>query len=235
MTLVPPYTLLVFTGAALSFLYWRRHAQGDRRLIGVYFGALAGAFFGAKVVFLLSEGWSAWHSPDPWSALLAGKTILGALLGGYAGVEIAKHVAGYRAPTGDLFAVVAPLGIALGRVGCLVHGCCLGVPCEPAWWTVRDSHGIPRWPAVPVEMAFNLLAAAVLLLGRQRRLYPGQLFHLYLMGYGLFRFGHEWLRATPRLASHFSPYQLAALAVFALGAVGFYLRSQRAGAASNSV
>jgi phosphatidylglycerol:prolipoprotein diacylglycerol transferase len=230
MTLIGPYTLLVLAGAALSFLYWQRHARRDRRLIGIYFGALAGAFFGAKVVFLLCEGWLAWRSPDRWPALLAGKTILGALLGGYAGVEFAKHVAGYRAPTGDLFAVVAPLGIAIGRVGCLVHGCCLGVQCEPAWWTERDLHGAARWPAVPVEIGFNVTAALALLLCRQRGLLCGQLFHVYLMAYGAFRFAHEWLRDTPRLTGNFSPYQLAALAVFALGALGFWHRRRLAGA-----
>ena len=58
--------------------------------------------------------------------------MLGALLGGYAGVEIAKKAIGYSAPTGDWFAIVAPVGIALGRVGCLRHGCCTGVVCSPA-------------------------------------------------------------------------------------------------------
>jgi hypothetical protein len=32
---------------------------------------------------------------------------------------------------------------------------------------------------------------------RQNRILSGQLFHLYLIGYGAFRFSHEFLRATP--------------------------------------
>lgn len=90
-----------------------------------------------------------------------GKTILGALLGGYAGVEVAKKLTGYTQATGDWFAVIAPVGIVLGRVGCLLHGCCLGKVCAPAWWTMADANGVARWPAVPVEIGFNVLALAV--------------------------------------------------------------------------
>lgn len=219
------YTGLLLAGVAFSFLYWRRQAAGDRRLIGVYLGALAGAFFGAKVVFVLCEGWTVWPTPERWAALAAGKTILGALLGGYAGVEIAKKACGYTRPTGDLFAVSAPIGIAIGRVGCLLHGCCAGVQCEPAWWALRDRAGIERWPAVPVEMAFNIAAACVFFALRRRRVWPGQLFHVYLIAYGTFRFLHEWVRATPRIGWGLSPYQLAALAVAALGAIGFWRRA----------
>src|SRR4051812_36661577 len=193
------YTGLLLAGVGFSFLYWRRQAAGDRRLIAVYFGALAGAFFGAKVVFLLCEGWAVWQTPERWAALAAGKTILGALLGGYAGVKIAKIASGYTRPTGDLFAVAAPIGIAIGRIGCLLHGCCAGGQCAPAWWTLRDHAGIDRWPAVPVELGFNVLAAAVFYVLRRMGLWPGQLFHVYLMAYGAFRFLHEWWRATPRI------------------------------------
>ena len=41
----------------------------------------------------------------------------------------------------------------------LLHGCCLGQICDhPAWWTLTDRAGAPRWPAVPFEIAFNLAA-----------------------------------------------------------------------------
>ena len=157
-------------------------------------------------------------------AWLSGKSILGALLGGYAGVEFAKKLTGYTRPTGDLFAVVAPLGIFLGRAGCLLHGCCPGVVCSPAWFTIAGADGKPRWPAVPAEMLFNAVALVAVLVLRAKKLLPGQHFHLYLMACGAFRFFHEFLRATPRIAGIFSGYQIAALAIFLLGAWGFWKR-----------
>ena len=44
------------------------------------------------------------------------------------------------------------------------------------------------------------------------------------MAYGLFRFAHEFVRATPQIAGPLSGYQIAALGVAALGLVGFVLR-----------
>jgi phosphatidylglycerol:prolipoprotein diacylglycerol transferase len=218
------YPLFLIAGIAVSLALWWRMARRNDRLLTIYIAALAGAFLGAKIVYLAAEGWMFWNDPHRWIIWATGKTILGALLGGYLGVEIAKKLIGYAHPTGDYFAVVAPLGILLGRVGCLLHGCCLGKECEPAWWTLRDQFGVDRWPAVPVEMAFNALALAAALLLREFRLLKGQHFHIYLMGYGLFRFFHEWMRATPRIAPGLSGYQLAALTVAALGAAGFVRR-----------
>jgi phosphatidylglycerol:prolipoprotein diacylglycerol transferase len=61
----------------------------------------------------------------------------------------------------------------------------------------------------------------------------GQLFHVYLIAYGLFRFGHEFLRATPRLGGGLTGYHWAALAVAALGAVGFIRRARSTISASS--
>jgi phosphatidylglycerol---prolipoprotein diacylglyceryl transferase len=221
-----PYSFLLVGGLILSFIFWRRMARRDPRLLAIYLSAVGGAFFGAKVVYLAAEGWMFWKHPDRWLIWATGKTILGALLGGYAGVELAKKVIGYTAPTGDWFALIAPGGIAMGRVGCLLHGCCPGQECPPAWWTIRDAKGITRWPAVPLELGFNLTAVAVFLVLQRCKRLPGQHFHLYLMGYGCFRFAHEWMRDTPRLAGEFSGYHLAALAVAGLGLVGFLQRQR---------
>jgi len=221
---ISPYTWLLFAGLVISFLFWRRRARQDKRLLFIYGAALVGAFFGAKLVYLFAEGWLHFGAPDMWPQLAAGKSILGALLGGYAFVELAKRYVGYRRATGDDFALIAPISIGLGRIGCLLHGCCLGVVCRPDWYAMRDAEGVSRWPAVPVELAFNAAAFVLFLFLRHRKFLPGQHFHLYLIGYGLFRFAHEFARATPRIMGLFSGYHFAALGVVLLGAVGFMHR-----------
>jgi phosphatidylglycerol:prolipoprotein diacylglycerol transferase len=133
---------------------------------------------------------------------------------------------GYQQVTGDWFALVAPVGIMFGRVGCWVHGCCQGVACQPAWYTVSDRTGQDRWPAVPLEIAFNLLALVAFLALRKTKRLPGQHFHLYLIGYGGFRFFHEFLREEPRLVIGLTGYQIASLAVLALGVIGFLSRKR---------
>jgi phosphatidylglycerol:prolipoprotein diacylglycerol transferase len=85
---------------------------------------------------------------------------------------------------------------------------------------------------VQVEMAFNVVLLLVFLgiqWQRTRRgtaMLKGQLFHVYLVAYGLFRFGHEFLRATPRLGGGLSGYHWAALAVAALGVAGYVRRAR---------
>ena len=98
--------------------------------------------------------------------------------------------------------------------------------CAASWYTINDIHGVARWPAVPVEFLFNALMLGVILLLRWGRIAPGQLFHIYLMAYGIFRFFHEFLRDTPQILGPISGYQIAALGVAGLGAAGFVLRQR---------
>ena len=234
MTTASPYSWLLLVAIATSLFTWSRLARRDERLVLIYALALLSGFVGAKVVYLFAEGWLDWPLPDRWMRLATGKSVIGALLGGYVGVELAKRMLGYTAATGDLFAVVAPLGIGIGRIGCLLHGCCLGRVCEPAWYALRDAHGTARWPAVPVELAFNAVALVVFLGLRRCGVQRGQHFHLYLMGYGLFRFVHEFVRATPQMGGFLSGYQYAALACVALGAWGYARRRAAAAAVTGT-
>jgi phosphatidylglycerol:prolipoprotein diacylglycerol transferase len=218
------YGWLMLAGIFVSIIFWSRLARRDDRLVLVYVAALVGAFLGAKLVYLGAEGWLHWHDANRWVILATGKSITGALLGGYLGVEIAKHLLKYNGMTGDWFAIIVPVGVMLGRIGCFINGCCLGKVCEPNWFTLNDAHGIPRWPAVPVEFLFNAIMLGVILMLRWGRIAPGQLFHIYLMAYGIFRFFHEFLRDTPPIIGTVSGYQIAALGIFVLGAAGYARR-----------
>jgi phosphatidylglycerol:prolipoprotein diacylglycerol transferase len=214
-------------GIGASLWFWLRLASHDRRLLIIYVSALAGAFAGAKVVYVLAEGYQHFGGPDMWLQLATGKSLLGGLLGGYLAVEMTKPLVGYSGVTGDWFALIAPIGIVLGRIGCWVHGCCAGIPCAPAWFTVTDSAGIARWPSVAVEILFNLIFLGTVGLLRERRSLPGQHFHLYLIAYGAFRFVHEFLRSEPRVIGPITGYHLAALVVLGLGVAGFVQRRAR--------
>jgi phosphatidylglycerol:prolipoprotein diacylglycerol transferase len=230
------YPVLAVTGILLSSVIWgrllrRKPEARDPRLVYIYLAALGGAFLGAKAAYLLAEGWMHWpdyaeHPALVWRQWLTGKSITGALLGGYGAVELVKHLTGYYKATGDLFAVIAPLGLALGRVGCLASGCCLGRPMETAWYTLADRAGVTRWPAVPLEFAFNLLMAGFALVCWRRQRFQGQLFHVYLIVYGIFRFAHEYFRDTPRLVDGLSGYHLLAMGIFLLGVVRFVQRAR---------
>lgn len=223
------YGWWMLVGVVVTALLWSRAARRDARLPVVYLAALLGALVGAKIVYLFAEGWNDLGRSDTWLRLATGKSVVGSLLFGYLAVELAKRALGYTAPTGDWFALVAPVGIGLGRLGCWTHGCCLGREIGAAWYAIPDAAGVPRWPAVPLELGFNAVALLVALGLRWGRVLPGQHFHLYLIGYGLFRFGHEFVRATPRVVGPFSGYHFAALAVVVLGVIRYVQRAGRGG------
>ena len=83
--ILAPYGWLTLGSAAVSLALWRRMARRDPRLITIYLAALVGALLGAKVVYFLAEGYAHVSAPDMWRQLATGKSILGGLIGGYAG------------------------------------------------------------------------------------------------------------------------------------------------------
>ena len=216
----------MLAGVVISIVFWLRMARRDDRLILIYLYALAGAFMGAKLVYLASEGWLYWHDKNRWIILATGKSITGALLGGYLAVELAKKHLGYRGVTGDWFAAITPLTLMLGRVGCILQGCCLGRVCETSWYTTQDSSGVSRWPAAMVELFFNAIMLLVFFILRRFKKLPGQHFHIYMIAYGIFRFAHEFLRDTPQIAGPISGYQIAALLIALVGGVGYHQRQR---------
>lgn len=204
---------MLLAGIVIGAIYWFRVSKSDGRLPMIYFGGLVGAFAGAKLAYLLSEGWLHFHHPLRWQLWLSGKSIMGALPGGWAGVEIVKRAMGYTEVTGDRFARLLPVPLILGRIGCLHAGCCPGIACS-----------FGKWPAVEVEISFQVVALVGLLVLRARNLQAGQHFHLYLMAYGLFRFAHEFLRDTPKPFGGMSGYQLIALATACAAALAYRRR-----------
>jgi phosphatidylglycerol:prolipoprotein diacylglycerol transferase len=63
-----------------------------------------------------------------------GLVVYGAFFGGVAGLLL--FVRKYRVPLLPLCDLVAPsmaLGVAIGRIGCLMNGCCFGGVCDHAW------------------------------------------------------------------------------------------------------
>jgi phosphatidylglycerol:prolipoprotein diacylglycerol transferase len=222
-----PYSLFLLLGIALSAAYWIRASKEDSRLPLIYAAALGGAFLGAKLAYLGAEGWLVAAGDHRWIHWLTGKSVTGALLGGFVAVELVKRIVGYTKPTGDKFALIVPLGIMIGRLGCLTHGCCQGIPCELGPFSTHGPDGAANWPAVPVEILFNLGAFTAVLLLRRAGRFPGQLFHLYLIAYGLFRFGHEFLRATPKPFLGLSGYQIIAALLAVVGIVAYRVRARQ--------
>lgn len=59
--------------------------------------------------------------------------LMGALLFGLIGVGFAKWLLRIRYPVLDAFAIAAPVGMAIQRIGCLMVGCCYGTETHVPW------------------------------------------------------------------------------------------------------
>jgi phosphatidylglycerol---prolipoprotein diacylglyceryl transferase len=49
-------------GIAIGAIFWYKRAQGRSDMLLIYLGALIGGFAGAKLAYLLAEGWLEWQS-----------------------------------------------------------------------------------------------------------------------------------------------------------------------------
>ena len=134
-----------------------------------------------------------------------GLVVMGGLIGGIAaGVLYCRKNQLPSLRYLDLLFPSVALGQGFGRIGCLLAGCCYGIPADAHWGiTFHESPFAPAGiPLVPVQLyasALNFLNALVLTtcaarLKRRGEDGHGQITALYLILYSLGRFGLEFLR-----------------------------------------
>jgi phosphatidylglycerol---prolipoprotein diacylglyceryl transferase len=160
--------------------------------------AAIGAMLGSRILGLLEQ---IPFTQITWRTLLlpGGKTIVGGLLGGWIAVELTKHVRHIQSRTGDLFAVPLCIGIAVGRIGCLLAGLAddtYGTPTTLPWG-IDFGDGIPRHPTQLYEILF-LLTLAIILHRYNTRPHPeGATFRLFLAAYLGWRLLIDFIKPQP--------------------------------------
>jgi len=205
----------------LAALAWAVLASRRRRLDAraTFWAALAGGvlgLWGGHLVGLLDYG-----ADGPWTWArfwTGGKSWHGGLVGGAAGALLALRL--LRQPVlrhADVLAGALPLGYAIGRVGCFMHGDDYGAPAtlpwsvryhpdtEAFWGQLRDGLVSPADPLTvpvhPVQLYHALFGILLLVaLGQVPTEPPGRRLGLLLVLYGAGRFALEWLRGERRPA-----------------------------------
>lgn len=161
-------------------------------------GCILGAGIGNKLLFLI-EVPQAWNEFGMMS-LAIGQTIVGGMIGGLVGIEIAKKIVGIRYSTGDLFIVPFCIGLIVGRMGCFLAGLndgTFGVATSLPWG-IDFGDGIPRHPTQVYDM---LWAMAMLVFVHftypKLRQVSGLSFKLLFMSYLLWRLLIDGLKPVP--------------------------------------
>ncbi len=226
---IPTHEFFIGVGllAALVVFVVRAKQRGrlDDQTRWVVIGALAGGGIFARTAAAWQYSFTGNNLVDFW--LHGGRSVLGGLAGAYVGAVVTKRIVGYEGSTGDMFAPAVAIGMAIGRVGCflteqigtttslpwgitLAPGVAAGVPACP-----QCASGLPMHPSFLYEVAFHSVAFAVLWWTRDR-LPDGESFKLYLLAYGIFRFGVEFVRGNPEMALGLSGSQLFLLVTMPL-------------------
>ncbi len=221
MSLGELFTALGYVvGGVVFFLAARERklaTEGVGWIVGI--GILSSAI-GARLCQLLAEGWP---TRIPFLVALhpetGGRALLGGVIFGWLGVELTKRKLGMRRSMGDMFALALPAGEAIGRIGCFFNGCCFGTACTVPWAVYQ--HDAWRHPAQLYSAFVSAGLFGALLVAKKHLRREGDLFRLYLLGFGATRFLLEFVRWRESLVWGLSPMQwfcldLITLATFQL-------------------
>ena len=218
--------LAVIVASFLSAREARRFGIAPETTYDLAFWVVLWGILGARVFYILLN--FDYFLQFPWEAVMLQKGGLawqGSLVAGaLAGVYFIRRK---RLPVLLLLDAVAPflaLGHAIGRIGCLLNGCCYG---KAAAWGLYFPLWHERLQPTQIYMSLGELAVFFILRHWQKRgITPaGRLFVLYLVLSSLERFIVEFFRADhTALWLGLSIFQYACVLIMAAaGLINFYM------------
>ena len=186
--------LAVVAVIALAVLEARRVGLPVEHIYNVALWAIVGGILVSRLLHVIDK-WD-YYMANPRQIIgFAGLTVYGAVLGALIAVLIycwAKKISFWQ--MGDIAAPGAILGQAIGRIGCLLNGCCYGLENPPAcaggivytnpgYGLYGTPLGIPLYPTAFYHLIWNLIGFGILWSLRRRLEPKGSLFLLYLALY----------------------------------------------------
>ncbi|HEY3335348.1 MAG TPA: prolipoprotein diacylglyceryl transferase family protein [Candidatus Limnocylindrales bacterium] len=229
-------------GIALYFLALQRRGMLDERIALISVAVLIGGGVGGRLL-LSWEHLEAYEdlgsAPLTWVIEHSGKSLLGAIAGGWVAAVVTKRALRYPFSTGDCYALAIPVAVAVGRVGCYLSELPLGTPTTMPWGVTVPASAAgafpwcpgcdgPMHPSMLYEVAFNLAAIGAIVVWGGRVPIDGDLLKAYLLAAFTFRFLVEFVRGNEPQAFGLSGPQLVLIPMTALLVVHF-VREARSG------
>jgi phosphatidylglycerol---prolipoprotein diacylglyceryl transferase len=144
------YGLMLFLAflGSMNLAAWRaRREKLDPEVIydlalWVFIGGLVGARLFYVIQYWGTRIQSVWDVFKVWEG---GIVLYGSIMGGTATFFLYRALRPFPLrPMLDVFAPSLALGIALGRLGCFLNGCCFGDACDLPWAVAFPQHS-PPW------------------------------------------------------------------------------------------
>ena len=203
--------LAYLAGLQLAVVRARRAGLDAARIMDLGIYLIIAALVGAKLMLVIVDfGYFRDRPGELLSLVRVGGVFYGGLIFALlAGLWLVRR---YRLPVwsaADMYAPGVALGHVIGRMGCLLAGCCYGRPTNLPWGITFTSPvaaasagtplGVPLHPTQIYDAAAELLILIVLLVSERRgRPYPGRTWWLYMLLYAIARFIVEIYRADER-------------------------------------
>ncbi|MDX2065272.1 MAG: prolipoprotein diacylglyceryl transferase [Fimbriimonadaceae bacterium] len=188
-----------FVGIAITIRRAPRFGiTGDQVLDASFYMLIAGVL-GARLFFIAQDwGYYREHINELLTLRFQGLTSFGGVFFGLFavlfwcrrnGVDFRKYA--------DMISPGFLVGHAIGRVGCLLNGCCFGGECPPNFPLGIRVAGDPHLhhPAQLYDSVMNVVGFGLLMLYERRRHGAGQVFGLMFILHGMARFIYEFWRA----------------------------------------
>jgi len=205
--------LAFLAGLWTATLRARRENISGEHIADIVLWLMVGAILGARIVYVTTY-WREEFAGQPFMEVFeiwhGGLVYYGGLVGGIVAGMI--YIRWKKMPlwkTADVLAPSIALGSFLGRVGCLLNGCCYGKPTDLPWpWAIQFPNGSYAWdqqlqqglpgvgpstpslPVYPTEIYDGLLNLALYFflawLFRHKK-FDGQIFSTYLLCYAVAR------------------------------------------------
>src|SRR4051812_31186507 len=198
-------------GLQFALVRARQRGLDAQRVMDLGIWIIISALAGAKLLLFIVDFKQFTSNPRELLALArSGGVFYGGLIAAL--VVALLYLRRHKLPlwtTTDVFAPGIALGHVIGRLGCLMAGCCFGKPTSLPWAitfhdpaalaNVGTPLGVPLHPTQLYEAGAELLILLFLLAFERRgRPFPGRTFWSYMLLYGVSRFVIEFYRGDPR-------------------------------------
>lgn len=190
--------------------------------------ACIGGLAGARLLYVLLNLREYLAFPLAMLQFRSGFSFVGGAIGGIlVGVWYARRK---KQPVGafaDVVAICIPLAYAIGRVGCLLNGCCYGLQSHVPWALQCGPGSILRHPTQIYSSIGGLAIFAILFLQRRHRHFDGFLMFQFGLLYSVERFTVEFFREGTAVFLGLHLTQLAMIATVIASAAAIVLIERR--------